>query len=72
MNRIKQALILGEQVADLLGDVDTWRYDFEKFRERNGILDSLRLSLLNQGLWSEFEKRCDPQFLKDYFSTTKI
>lgn len=72
MNRIKQALILGEQVADLLGDVNTWRYDFEKFRERNGICDSLRLSLLNQGLWSEFKTRCDSQFLKDYFSVTEI
>ena len=67
MNRISNALTVGEQIADLYGEVDRWRSDFERFRESNGILASLRLSLLNQSLWNEFKQRCDPKFIEDFF-----
>lgn len=72
MNRISQALIVGEQIADLYGDVDRWRSDFEVFRESNGILASLRLSLLNQSLWNEFKQRCDPKFIEDFFDNNSV
>jgi hypothetical protein len=69
VNRLSQALEIAEQVADLYGDIVRWRSDFERFRESNGILTSLRLSLLNQSLWNEFKQRCDPKFIEDFFDS---
>jgi hypothetical protein len=68
MNRISAALILAEQTADRLGDLNQFRNDYTLLRSEYGILDSIRGAIMNQDLWGIYSSMLDPAFVSQYWS----
>lgn len=66
MNAVTQAIQVAEDLADRHGDLYKFKNDYLVFREKYGILFSIKGALENQCLWDHFKGQCEP----DWFHRT--
>ncbi len=57
MEYLLRALEVAEEVADRNGDLDKFKSEYNLLRKYNGIMDSIRGALEEQGLWETFVAR---------------
>lgn len=64
MNAVVQAVKVAEDLADRHGDLCQFKNDYAMFREKYGILFSIKGALENQRLWDHFKSLCDPSWFQ--------